>query len=60
MEKMNSFAEEAQWDASNISGSEIASNYEEQRTDAWQRIEELNITKRIISVCPFRFSFPDV
>jgi len=49
LEKMNSFAEEAKYDISNVPGNEITSNYEEQRTDAWSQIEDLNITKRIIS-----------
>lgn len=59
---MNEFAEESKYDISNISGAEIASNYEEARTDAWHTIESLNITKRIISVCklldPFRRVMP--
>ncbi|KAF9263123.1 BAR-domain-containing protein [Marasmius fiardii PR-910] len=49
LEKINGFAEEAKYDISNIPGSQITGNYEEQRTDAWSRIEDLNITKRIIS-----------
>ncbi|KAE9409391.1 BAR-domain-containing protein [Gymnopus androsaceus JB14] len=51
LEKMNSFSEENKYDISNISGNEISANYEEQRTDAWSQIEELNITRRIISTC---------
>ncbi|KAJ7102480.1 hypothetical protein B0H15DRAFT_334762 [Mycena belliarum] len=50
LEKMNGFAEETKWDVSNVPGNQIASEYEEKRTDAWSAIEELNITKRIISV----------
>lgn len=50
LEKMNAFAADAQYDTTNIPGSQIASIYEEQRTDAWNDIENLNITKRIISV----------
>ncbi|THU90764.1 BAR-domain-containing protein [Dendrothele bispora CBS 962.96] len=49
LEKMNSFAEETKYDITNISGNEITANYEEARTDAWNEIESLNITKRIIS-----------
>ncbi|KAJ8091332.1 BAR adaptor protein Hob1 [Marasmius tenuissimus] len=49
LEKMNGFAEDTKYDISNIPGSQIQSNYEEQRTDAWSQIEEMNITKRIIS-----------
>ncbi|KAF8917540.1 hypothetical protein CPB85DRAFT_1284508 [Mucidula mucida] len=50
LEKMNGFAEEAKYDISSIPGSQIGEEYENARTDAWSRIEELNITKRIISV----------
>ncbi|KAF5392622.1 hypothetical protein D9757_002121 [Collybiopsis confluens] len=53
LEKMNGFAEETKYDISNIPGNEITSNYEEQRTDAWSHIEELNVTKRIISTSKF-------
>ncbi|EEB94593.1 hypothetical protein MPER_06566 [Moniliophthora perniciosa FA553] len=49
LEKMNGFAEEAKYDITNVSGNQIAADYEENRTDAWQTIEGLNITKRIIS-----------
>jgi hypothetical protein len=48
---MNSFTEEAKYDVSNIPGSQIAEIYEEKRTDAWSVIENLHITKRIVSVC---------
>ncbi|KAJ6573959.1 hypothetical protein DFH09DRAFT_1246690 [Mycena vulgaris] len=51
LEKMNEFADEAKYDVSNVPGSQIAQDYENQRTDAWSAIEELNITQRIISVC---------
>ncbi|KAJ7451180.1 BAR-domain-containing protein [Mycena latifolia] len=50
LEKMNGFAEETKWDVTNVAGSQIERDYEEKRTDAWSSIEELNITKRIISV----------
>ncbi|KAJ7480092.1 BAR-domain-containing protein [Mycena galericulata] len=50
LEKMNGFAEEAKYDISNVPGSQIAQDYEDKRTDAWSKIEELNITQRIISV----------
>ncbi|KAJ3997901.1 BAR-domain-containing protein [Lentinula boryana] len=53
LEKMNNFSEEAKYDISNISGNEITTNYESQRTDAWSEIEELNITKRMISTSKF-------
>ncbi|KAJ7139521.1 hypothetical protein C8R44DRAFT_764687 [Mycena epipterygia] len=50
LEKMNGFAEETKYDISNVPGSQIASDYEQKRTDAWSTIEDLNISKRIISV----------
>ncbi|KAJ7596831.1 hypothetical protein C8J56DRAFT_850516 [Mycena floridula] len=50
LEKMNAFAEDAKFDISSIPGAQIAATYEEQRTDAWNDIENLHITKRIISV----------
>ncbi|KAJ3894934.1 hypothetical protein GG344DRAFT_86269 [Lentinula edodes] len=53
LEKMNNFSEEAKYDISNLPGNEITSNYESQRSDAWSQIEELNITKRIISTSKF-------
>jgi amphiphysin len=51
LEKLNTFAEEAKFDVSDLSGPGILSEYEEKRTDAWRTIENLNIIKRIISVC---------
>jgi amphiphysin len=53
LEKMNSFADAAKYDITNVPGSQIAQDYEEKRTDAWQHIENLNIVKRIISVCMY-------
>jgi hypothetical protein len=47
---MNSFAE-GRYDVTNASGAQIQADYEEKRTDAWSQIEDLNITKRIISTC---------
>jgi hypothetical protein len=51
LEKLNSFAEENKWDISTETGTQIAHDYEEKRTDAWAKIEDLGIVKRIISVC---------
>jgi amphiphysin len=51
LEKMNSLADEAKYDITNVPGAQIAEIYEEKRTDAWNVIENLNIIKRIISVC---------
>ncbi|KAJ8593582.1 BAR-domain-containing protein [Rhizopogon salebrosus TDB-379] len=48
LEKMNSFAE-GRYDVTNVPGAQIQADYEEKRTDAWSQIEDLNITKRIIS-----------
>ncbi|KAJ7806167.1 hypothetical protein B0H14DRAFT_2876813 [Mycena olivaceomarginata] len=50
LEKVNGFAEENKYDVTNVPGSQIANDYEGKRTDAWSSIEELHITKRIISV----------
>lgn len=48
---MSSFADQSKYDVSNRPGAQIAQEYEEKRTDAWSVIENLNIIKRIISVC---------
>lgn len=48
LEKLHTFAE-GRYDVSNVPGSQIQSDYEGKRTDAWSQIEELNIAKRIIS-----------
>ncbi|KAG0699734.1 hypothetical protein DFH29DRAFT_935598 [Suillus ampliporus] len=48
LEKMNSFAE-GRYDITNVPGAQIEADYSEKRTDAWSQIEDLNITKRIIS-----------
>ena len=50
LEKMNSFAEEAKYDVTNVPGNQIQADYEGKRTDAWERIENLSIIKRIVSV----------
>jgi amphiphysin len=54
LERMNGFAEDAKFDITNGPGSQIASDYEQQRTDAWSEIENLNIAKRIISAGMFK------
>jgi hypothetical protein len=51
---MNSFAE-GRYDVTNVPGAQIQADYEEKRTDAWSQIEDLNITKRIISTCTLKF-----
>ncbi|OAX43633.1 BAR-domain-containing protein [Rhizopogon vinicolor AM-OR11-026] len=48
LEKMNSFTE-GRYDVTNVPGSQIQADYDEKRTDAWSEMEDLNITKRIIS-----------
>lgn len=48
---MTAYAEENAYDISDITGPQIQYDYEQNRTDAWSQIEELGITKRIISVC---------
>jgi amphiphysin len=50
LEKMQQFSE-GKFDVTNASGAQIVADYEEKRTDAWQQIENLNITKRMISTC---------
>ena len=60
LEKMNSFADEAKYDISNVPAAQIAQEYEEKRTDAWSVIENLSITKRIVSVCKFNDYAPYV
>ncbi|KAG1716761.1 hypothetical protein ID866_359 [Astraeus odoratus] len=47
-DKLISFAE-GRYNVTSLSGSQIQSDYETNRTDAWSQIEDLNITKRIIS-----------
>lgn len=54
LERMNGFAEDAKFDITNGPGSQIATDYEQQRTDAWSEIENLNIAKRIISSGMFK------
>ena len=58
LEKMNSFADEAKYDISNVPSAQIAQEYEEKRTDAWSVIENLSIVKRILSVCKFNDYVP--
>ncbi|KAH7906321.1 hypothetical protein BJ138DRAFT_1071871 [Hygrophoropsis aurantiaca] len=48
LEKLNSFAE-GRYDTTNVPGSQIQADYEDKRTDAWSQIEDMNITKRMIS-----------
>ncbi|KAF8550314.1 BAR-domain-containing protein [Imleria badia] len=48
LEKMNSFAE-GRYNVTNVPASQIQSDYENKRTDAWSQIEDLGITKRILS-----------
>ncbi|ETW87661.1 hypothetical protein HETIRDRAFT_424381 [Heterobasidion irregulare TC 32-1] len=47
LEKLNEFAE-GKYDVS-VTPAQIAQEYDDKRSDAWHVIEELNITKRIIS-----------
>ena len=50
LEKLNGFAENAKFDV-NVTHAQILPDYEAKGTDAFARIEELNITKRMISTC---------
>ena len=52
LEKMNGFAEN-RFEVS-IPAAQIESDYETRRSDALQRVEALNITRRIISTCTWR------
>jgi hypothetical protein len=49
LEKTNDFVEKGKLPIS--SGQDIAAEYEAKRSDAYQVIENLNIVKRILSVC---------
>jgi amphiphysin len=50
LEKMTTFAE-GKYDITSIPSTQIIQDYEEKRTDASQRIDNLNIIKKILSVC---------
>ena len=52
LEKITSFSENSKIDVS-VPTPQIGPDYEAKRTDAWVRIEELNITKRLISTCEY-------
>jgi hypothetical protein len=56
LEKLNGFAD-GKYDVSSVLGSQITQDYEAKRTDASDVIENLNIVKRIISVCMSCFLF---
>lgn len=49
LEKLNGFAE-GKFDVT-VPASQIGTDYEMHRNDALERIEALNITKRLISTC---------
>jgi amphiphysin len=48
LEKLQSFGE-GKYDITNVPGANIAADYEGKRTDAWERIEALGITSRMVS-----------
>jgi amphiphysin len=50
LEKLHSFADEGKFDIANIPGAQIVADFEQNRTDAYQIIENFGIVKRIISV----------
>lgn len=52
LEKLNGFAEDAKVDVS-MPAAQVGEEYEAKRTDAWSQIEDLNITKRLISTCAY-------
>lgn len=47
LEKLHGFAD-GKYDVS-VSGNDIAADYENKRTDAWEKIEALGLTQRIVS-----------
>ena len=51
LEKLSGFAE-GKYDIS-VTGEQIAADYEARRSDAYARIEELNVTKRVGSTCEY-------
>lgn len=58
LEKLNGFAE-GKFEVS-VPAAQIATDYEEKRSDAFARIEDLGITKRIISTCTLWSVFPSI
>jgi len=48
LDNITQFAEK-RYDITNTTGAQIASDYEEKRTDAWSTIEEMSITRRFVS-----------
>ena len=50
LENITTFSEK-RYDITNTTGAQIASDYEDKRTDAWSSIEEMSITKRFVSTC---------
>jgi amphiphysin len=48
LEKTQGFAD-GKYDVSNVPGANIQADYEGKRTNAWEVVEELSITKRILS-----------
>lgn len=50
LEKMQAFAEN-RYDITNVPGAQIAADYEAKRSDAWETIESMGITSRLISTC---------
>ncbi len=49
LEKVQGFAQ-GKYDV-NVTTAQIGQEYEEKRSDAWERIESMSITKRIVSTC---------
>jgi amphiphysin len=48
MEKLQAFAE-GKYDITNVPGAQITADYENKRSDAWERIEALGVTSRMVS-----------
>lgn len=51
LEKVQGFAQ-GKYDL-NVTTPQIGQEYEEKRSDAWERIDNMSITKRIVSTCAF-------
>jgi amphiphysin len=48
LEKTQAFAD-GKFDVANVPGATIEEDYINKRSDAWEKIEEMNITSRILS-----------
>jgi len=49
LEKLNEFSD-GKYEVQ-VASAQISDDYESKRSDAWERVEALGITKRIVSTC---------